>query len=124
MKAFYNLFIVVVLHSVLNCKATSEPICSKFDYEEKLLAKTIRLENTVNDLVKTVTHVQTGLADCQTDRQKTELELKTLKDEVEEQNTTVLELEVRLSELTMEVDDKENKTVSMNLVEVQMNAAL
>ena len=76
MKAFCNIFIFLVLRSVLNCKPTSEPIYSKFDYEEKLLAKTIRLENTVDDLVKTVTHVQTGLAECQADRQKQNWNLK------------------------------------------------
>ena len=40
----------------------SEPACSRFDYEEKLLAKAIRLEVTVEDLVKSVTNVQTDQA--------------------------------------------------------------
>ena len=40
---------------------TSEPACSRFDYEEKLLAKTIRLEVTVEDLVKRVTQTETTL---------------------------------------------------------------
>ena len=36
-----------------------EPACSKFDYDEKVLAKIMRLEETVTDLVNRVTKMET-----------------------------------------------------------------
>ena len=46
---------VALLAGFAVCMPASEPACSRFDYEEKLLAKTIRLEVTVEDLTESVT---------------------------------------------------------------------
>ena len=45
------------------CMPASEPACSRFDYEEKLLAKTIRLEISMQDILKSVSDVQTTMVD-------------------------------------------------------------
>ena len=110
MREFSKIFIALFFHTVLQCNATTEPACSKFDYEEKLLAKTIRLENTVDDLVKTVSHVQTGLAECQIDKKEIGLELETLKDDCEKQNTTMFELEARVDEITTRLKEHETES--------------
>ena len=41
----------------------SEPACLRFDYEEKLLAKTVRLEASVDGLKETVSKVEERLDD-------------------------------------------------------------
>ena len=106
MKGLRHFFLALFLHTVLQCNATSEPACSKFDYEEKLLAKTIRLENTVDDLIKTVTK-------CQTDRTTIELQIQTLINDFEKQNAsmqmTVMELEANVNELTIKMKDYETE---------------
>ena len=109
MKGFSHIFLVLFLYSAMHCYATSEHACSKFDYEEKLLAKTIRLENTVDDMGKTLTEVQTGLTECETERKEMGLELETLRNAVEKQNTntlqTMTELEAKVSAISMQMNE-------------------
>ena len=111
MKGFSHIFLVLLLYSAMQteCIASSEPACSKFDYEEKLLAKTIRLENTVDDVSKTLAQVQTGLTECKTERKEIGLELETLRNAVEKQNTSTLqtmtELEAKVSAISMQMNE-------------------
>ena len=111
---FSYMLIAICLHTILQCYASSEPACSKFDYEEKLLAKTIRLENTVDDLAKTVTNVQAELTEYQTNRKEIGLELEILRNDLEKQNTsiqtTMMELEAQVSELAMKVNETGTKS--------------
>ena len=112
MMGFSYMMIAIFLHTVCHCYASSEPACSKFDYEEKLLAKTIRLENTVDDVVENVAKVQTELSECQADRKEMALELETLKTEVEKQNVTVLQLQMKIGALKHE-GEKHNATMAV-----------
>lgn len=115
MNGFRHIVLALYLDTiVVQCNAGSEPACSKFDYEEKLLAKTIRLENTVIDLAKTVTQVQTEFTECQTERTEIRLELETLKNNVEKQNASMqismMELEGRVNELSMKMNESEKES--------------
>lgn len=62
----------------------SEPQCSKFHYEEKLLEKMIRLEFTVENIKKEVKDIQhqvkTTLGELQTERNAWDNKLMTLKE--------------------------------------------
>ena len=111
MRISLYLVLIIVLCSALVCKC-AEPACSKFDYEEKLLAKTIRLEVTVEDLVKTVTQVQTGLAKCESRRNEMELEIEALKNEFENQAAAIIELETKFGESPSKLNetDPDNNT--------------
>ena len=101
---FLNLFLCVIF--VCDC---TEPSCSNFDYEEKLQAKTIRLELTVEDLAKTVGHVQDGLTSCENSRKEMEVELADLKTEVENLTIVVTELESNARESTPQPTAKGKK---------------
>ena len=54
----FNILSVAFLAGFINCFALLEPACPRFDYEEKLLAKTIRLEISVEGLTESVTKVE------------------------------------------------------------------
>ena len=58
MMLAFHIILCVFLAGRTNCMLTAEPVYSRFGYEEKILAKTIRLEVTVQDLIKSVTNVQ------------------------------------------------------------------
>lgn len=51
----------------------SEPVCSPYDYEEKLLAKTIRLENIVDNLIQQKVDMETKFQ-SELDKMATEIE--------------------------------------------------
>ena len=53
------------LTGTVHCKRESEPACSTFDYEEKLLAKSIRLENTVEDLASRLIKAEKALEESE-----------------------------------------------------------
>ena len=57
----YFAFVVLIRACVTHADHLLEPACSKFDYDEKVLAKIMRLEDTVTDLVNRVTIVETTL---------------------------------------------------------------
>lgn len=60
MMLAFHIILSVVLGGGTNGMLTAEPVCSRFGYEEKILAKTIRLDVSVQDLIKSVTNVQTA----------------------------------------------------------------
>ena len=60
MMLAFHIILSVVLGGGTNGLLTAEPVCSRFGYEEKILAKTIRLDVSVQDLIKSVTNVQTA----------------------------------------------------------------
>lgn len=51
MKFFSSLPLAVSLTGIVHSILVSEPVCSRFDYDERILAKTIRLEMTIEDLM-------------------------------------------------------------------------
>lgn len=51
MKFLITLLVTVALVGMVHCTSASEPVCSSFDYDERILAKTIRLEVTLADLM-------------------------------------------------------------------------
>ena len=51
-------FIVLIVLTVVNC---SEPMCSKFDYQEQLLEKMIRTEIKVETMEKSIKTTQTEM---------------------------------------------------------------
>lgn len=58
----FFILVLITVDSVLcdcNCKPDPEPVCSKYDYEEKLLAKTIRLEYRVEEVDKNRNEMET-----------------------------------------------------------------
>ena len=79
------------------CFGDIEPACSKFDYEEKILAKTIRLEYTVDDLAKRLTKVEGALEETATNNKDLELKLGTIEDNFEHQNTIIQKLETKVN---------------------------
>ena len=52
---------VILFTGVVQSMQTSEPSCSRFDYEERLLAKTIRFEMAMDGIVKNVSDAQTTM---------------------------------------------------------------
>ena len=61
MNFSYLAFVVLMRAFVSSADYLLKPACSKFDYDEKVLAKIMRLEDTVTDLVNRVTKVETTL---------------------------------------------------------------
>ena len=59
------LLFAVFLTGTVHCTRESEVACSKFDYEEKLLAKSIRLENTVDDLASRLRKAEKALEESE-----------------------------------------------------------
>ena len=63
MRMFTDFILVLITLgrelSYCNCKQDPEPVCHRYDYEEKLLAKTIRLEYTVEELAKSKNEIGT-----------------------------------------------------------------
>ena len=57
----YFAFVVLMRACVFRADLLLEPACSKFDYDEKVLAKVMRLEETITDLVNRVTNMETTL---------------------------------------------------------------
>ena len=57
----YFAFVVLMRAFVSRADYLLEPACSRFDYDEKVLAKIMRLEDTVADLVNRVAKVETTL---------------------------------------------------------------
>ena len=55
------IFVVLMRSFVSSADNLLKPICSKFDYDEKVLAKIMRLEDTVADLINRVAKVETTL---------------------------------------------------------------
>ena len=62
MEIMFPLVLVLLIGAVESMQR-SEPACSRFDYDEKLLAKTVRLEASVDGLTETVSKVQERLDD-------------------------------------------------------------
>ena len=56
-------FVLVLFIGAALSMPRAEPACSRFDYEEKLLAKTVRLEASVDGLKETVSKVEERLDD-------------------------------------------------------------
>ena len=54
-------FVVLMRAFVSSADYLLKPVCSKFDYDEKVLAKIMRLGDTVADLVNRVTKLETTL---------------------------------------------------------------
>ena len=59
MNFSYLAFVVLMRAFVSSADYLLKPACSKFDYDEKVLAKIMRLEDTVTDLVNRVTKMET-----------------------------------------------------------------
>ena len=81
-------FVLVLLIGAALSMPRSEPACSRFDYEEKLMTKTVKLEatvdglkenvlkleeklQTVDDLVYKVEKIEITLRDLETKKQET-----------------------------------------------------
>lgn len=45
MKITVSLYLLVLMTMIVSCMADMEPKCSKFDFEEKLLEKMVRMEH-------------------------------------------------------------------------------
>ena len=73
----FPLSTLILLATSLLTTLGTEQVCSSYDYEEKLLAKTIRLENTIEDLMNKTTEMETSFT----------MELETLETEIEKLNT-------------------------------------
>ena len=63
MPTVIEVFGFVFVSQALTCWAELgfEPVCSKFDYEEKLLAKTMGLENRIDEIGERVTRIESLL---------------------------------------------------------------
>ncbi|XP_053388697.1 EMILIN-2-like [Mercenaria mercenaria] len=95
-------FVVLVIFHI----CVSEPHCSKFHYEEKLLEKMIRLEISVEAMKKEIeesrNQVTTTLGNLQTERSTWEKTLLTTKD------TSVTALDTAIQETKTQVQDELN----------------
>ena len=71
----FNLFVIMLLLRNVTSKQL-EPTCSKFHFEEQLLAKAVKLENTIDDFIQqsgeTTTEVKSNL-------ERLEIEINQLK---------------------------------------------
>ena len=76
-------FVVSAVALVCGADFRIEPVCSKFDYEEKLFAKTMRLENTMDTLVSRVTNIETTLKHLE---ERFDTQLQAAKDEIQQTN--------------------------------------
>ena len=88
------ILVLITLEGVLsncNCKRAPEPVCPRYDYEEKLLAKTIRLEYTVEEMAKSKNEIGTK---CIADLEKITRKIEKLETDI------------------TEIKTKENKTAS------------
>ena len=47
-----------------------EPICSRFDYDERLLAKTMRLENSMEDIMNRVAKIEAAQEEAKENKGK------------------------------------------------------
>ena len=64
MATAINVIGFLLLSLAKSCRAGAglEPVCSKFEYEEKLLAKTMRLESKIDGLEDRVSGIESILA--------------------------------------------------------------
>ena len=70
MATTINVFGFLLLSLAKSCRAGAglEPVCSKFEYEEKLLAKTMRLESKVDGLEDRVSGIESMLEALQQEK--------------------------------------------------------
>ena len=113
MNVFY-VFLVSILLTVVYC---SEPICSKFDYQEQLLEKMIRTEIKVETMEKSVKTTQTEMmnvlnslqTDIKTELNKTQNEIK---DQLETFSDERKAFEDEIATFKKESFDKINTAIS------------